>query len=115
MNRWLLLAGAVTSEVSASLALKGALDQRWFYAVVVAGYLSAFALLAAVLKRGMGLGVAYGIWAAAGVASTALLSALIFDEPLTPVMLIGLGVIIAGVLLVEIGSQHATRQLGSSA
>lgn len=115
MNRWLLLAGAVASEVAATLSLKGALDHPWLYVIVFSGYVGAFALLAAVLRRGMGLGVAYGIWGAAGVASTAFLSALIFAEPLTPLMFIGLGVIIAGVLVVELGAQRAARHVGEGA
>lgn len=110
MRTWLLLVAAIASEVTASLALKAALDRPALYVVVAVGYLSSFVLLAAVLQRGMGLGVAYGIWGALGVASTALLSALIFGEPLTAVMLVGLGLIIAGVVLVEGGSQAALRR-----
>jgi small multidrug resistance pump len=72
--------------------------------VVVLGYLAAFVGLAVVLSRGMGVGVAYGIWGASGVALTAVLSALIFGEALTVVMLCGIALIIAGVLLVENGS-----------
>ncbi len=54
-------------------------------------------------------GSTYGIWGATGVALTALLSAAVFGEDLTPTMVVGLGVIIAGVLLVELGSQRAHR------
>ena len=35
---------------------------------VAIGYLAAFAFLSLTLSAGMGLGVAYGIWAASGVA-----------------------------------------------
>ena len=55
----------------------------------------------------MALGVAYGIWGASGVALTAILSAVIFGEALTPVMLGGIGLIILGVLTIELGSQRA--------
>lgn len=110
MTTWLLLLMAVACEVTGSLALKAALDRPPLYAVVAVGYLASFVLLAAVLRRGMGLGVAYGIWGALGVASTALLSALFYDEQLTPVMLLGLVLIIGGVLLVEGGSQAALRR-----
>lgn len=102
--------GAIVSEVTATLSLKGALDHSALYVVVAVGYTAAFAFLAGVLRAGMGLGVAYGIWAAAGVAATAVMSALLFDEPFTPVMGLGLGVIILGVLAVELGSQSAHRR-----
>ena len=110
MTTWLLLLTAVACEVTGSLALKGALDRPGLYAVVAVGYLSSFALLAAVLRRGMGLGVAYGTWGALGVASTALLSAWLFGEPLTALMLLGLVLIVGGVLLVEGGAQAAARR-----
>ncbi|MBB2993453.1 small multidrug resistance pump [Mycolicibacterium iranicum] len=101
---WLLLALAITSEVGATLSLKGSADVPALYVVVVLGYLASFVFLALVLKRGMGLGVAYGIWGATGVALTAVLSALVFGENLTTTMIVGLGCIIAGVVLVETGS-----------
>ena len=105
--KWILLAGAILSEVSASLALKAALDHPAFFIVVVLGYTASFGFLAGVLRQGLGLGVAYGIWAALGVTLTVLLAALIFGEALTPVMLVGVAMVIGGVLCVELGS-HKT-------
>lgn len=104
MSRWALLAAAVLSEVAASLSLKAALGAPAFYLVVAVGYVAAFTLLFAVLRRGMPLGVAYGVWGACGVALTAVLSALLFREPFTVVMGIGMVLVIGGVLLVELGS-----------
>ncbi|WP_309707848.1 SMR family transporter [Pseudolysinimonas sp.] len=109
MLKWLLLGGAIVAEVAGSLSLKGALEQPLLYVVVVVGYLAAFVLLALVLRAGIPVGVAYGIWGALGVALTALLSALIFGEPLTPLMIVGMALVIVGVLCVEIGSGHASR------
>lgn len=110
VTTWLLLAGAIVAEVSASLALKAALTQPGWYVLVVAGYVGAFGLLALVLRAGMALGVAYGVWGAVGVALTALASAVLFGEPLTPLMVLGLAVIVVGVLCVELGSQQAARR-----
>ncbi len=107
MTTWLLLLGAIASEVTGSLALKGALDLPWLYVVVAVGYVASFVLLSAVLRRGMPLGVAYGIWGALGVASTAVMSALLFDETITPVMGLGMVLVIVGVLVVELGSHVA--------
>lgn len=111
MTTWLLLLGAIASEVTGSLSLKAATDRPAFYVLVAVGFLGAFALLTAVLKRGMALGVAYGIWGAVGVAATAVLSALLFDERLTPLMAAGIVVIVAGVVTVEMGSQRARRDV----
>ena len=59
-----------------------------------------------VLGQGVALGVAYGIWAAAGVAITAIISRLFFKEPLTWIMGLGIALIVGGVLLIEIGATH---------
>ena len=74
--------------------------------VVVAGYALSFGFLALVLRRGMGLGVAYGIWAACGVVLTAILSALLFGEAFTVLKASGIVLIAAGVAVVEIGSHR---------
>lgn len=109
-KRWLLLAGAIASEVTAALSLKAALESPLFYIVVAVGYLTAFALLGLVLRMGMSLGVAYGIWGASGVALTAIGSLIVFDEPITLLMGIGIVVIIAGVLCVELGAQAVIKK-----
>lgn len=106
---WALLTGAIAAEVVATLSLKAALEVPALFVVVGFGYLIAFALLTLVLRTGMALGVAYGVWAAAGVALTAMLSAAIYGEPLTPLMGIGIGLVIAGVLCVELGSHGGRR------
>ena len=53
---------------------------------------------------GMDLGVAYGIWAATGVALTAIASYLLFKEPFTWLKSLGVVLIVGGVLLVEAGA-----------
>lgn len=110
MVRWGLLTLAIASEVGATLLLNLATSHPVWYPLVALGYLAAFILLARVLRRGMALGVAYGIWGASGVALTALLSAVIFSEPLSSVTLSGIALIVVGVLAVELGSQRATRK-----
>ncbi|WP_433165830.1 DMT family transporter [Kribbella sp. CA-247076] len=107
MRKWFVLAAAIVAEVAATLALKAALGQPGWYAVVATGYLSAFVLVAMCLRLGMTIGVAYGIWGASGVTLTALLSTVLYDEPLTAVMGLGMMMIIAGVLTVEFGAQKA--------
>jgi small multidrug resistance pump len=104
---WLFLALAIITEVAATLSLKAATAVPALYVVVVLGYIASFVFLALVLKRGMALGVAYGVWGATGVALTATLSTLIFREAFTAMMGIGLACIIGGVLLVENGSHVA--------
>lgn len=108
MRRWALLFGAILTEVSGTLSLRAFQDHRAWIVVVVAGYVASFALLTLVLRAGMPVGVAYGIWGALGTAVTAVLAAMIFGDPFTTPIIVGITLIIAGVLLVEFGS-HPTR------
>lgn len=107
MMALIYLAAAILAEVSAALALKAATGgKKVWYTVVVAGYLLAFAGLTLALDEGLGIGVAYGIWAATGVALTAVGSRVFFKEPLTLVMGAGIALIAGGVLLIELGGAH---------
>ncbi|RLV55688.1 QacE family quaternary ammonium compound efflux SMR transporter [Aeromicrobium phragmitis] len=106
MRAWLLLGGAIAAEVAGTMALRASIDHQAWIALVVAGYVTAFALLALVLREKLPIGVAYGIWGASGVALTALLGAVIFDELLSPLAVAGIVLIIVGVVLVETGSRR---------
>lgn len=109
MRRWALLSGAILTEVTGTMALRAFQDQRWWLILVVAGYTASFYLLTKVLRAGVPVGVAYGIWGACGTALTAVLASMIFDDPFTPAIVIGIGLIIVGVLMVEFGS-HRVQQ-----
>jgi small multidrug resistance pump len=104
VSTWLLLAVAIVSEVVGTLSLRAALDHPAWFVVVTIGYLVAFGLLGAVLAAGMPVGVAYGIWAACGVALTAVLATLVFRDPFTVQIGLGIALVMLGVLLVEVGS-----------
>jgi small multidrug resistance pump len=99
-----LLIAAIATEVAATLSLRASQDHAAWLVVVVIGYLGAFVLLTLVLRGGMAVGVAYGIWGAMGTASTAVLAAVLFGDAFTWPIAAGIGLIIAGVLLVELGS-----------
>jgi small multidrug resistance pump len=109
MRTWVMLAVAIVSEVVGTLSLRAALDNPLWFVLVAAGYVVAFGLLGAVLSAGMPVGVAYGIWAAIGVAMTAVIAALVFDDPFTMQIGLGIALVMVGVLLVEIGSHGRPR------
>ncbi|MFJ2550677.1 DMT family transporter [Microbacterium sp. NPDC087591] len=105
---WLLLALAIASEVTATLSLRaseGFRRKRWI-PVIVVGYLAAFTLLGTILAMGMPVGVAYGIWAAAGVAVTAVLGRVIFKDHFSALMAVGVALIAVGVAMIEFGGMH---------
>jgi small multidrug resistance pump len=97
---------AIVLEVTATLSLRAAegfTHPLWLIPVVI-GYTGSLWLLSIVLDRGMPVGVAYGIWAAIGVVLTAVMGTVLFGELLGPVQIVGIGAIVVGVLLVELGS-----------
>ena len=103
---WLLLAGAILAEVAATLSLRaseGLKKKRWI-APVAAFYLGAFGLLTVALAQGMPVGIAYGVWAACGVALTAIGARVFFKDVLTKRMAAGVSFIAVGVLLIELGA-----------
>lgn len=107
MRKWALLAGAIFTEVAATLSLRASVDHSAWLVLVVTGYIVSFIMLTLVLRAGMPVGVAYGIWGALGTAVTAVLAAVLFGDPFTWPIVGGIGLIIAGVLLVEFGSHRA--------
>jgi small multidrug resistance pump len=107
VRKWALLIVAIAIEVAATLSLRASQDHSAWLVVVVAGYAGALVLLTMVLRLGMPVGVSYGIWGAAGTALTAVLAAAIFGDPFTWPIVAGIGLIIAGVLLIEFGSRPA--------
>jgi small multidrug resistance pump len=104
VHSWVLLSAAIVTEVAATLSLRASQDHAAWLVVVVVGYAIAFVLLALVLRAGVAVGVAYGIWGASGTALTAVLAAVIFRDALTWPIAGGIALIIAGVLFVELGS-----------
>ena len=115
-SAWPPLLLAIVLEVSATLSLRAvSTGGAWWWLLVVAvGYGGSFWLLGGVLTRGRPVGDAYGIWSAIGVALTALAAAALFAEALSPLSLAGLGVIIAGVLLAELGTRQHRGDQGSA-
>ncbi|WP_433193160.1 DMT family transporter [Nocardia sp. CA-107356] len=102
----LLLALAITSEITATVSLK--LSEGFSKLVpsiiVVIGYGSAFFFLSQALKRGMPIGVAYGIWSAVGVAAITVIGVLFLDERLSLIQVGGIALVILGVLALELGA-----------
>jgi small multidrug resistance pump len=100
---WLALAGAIGFEVFGTMSLRASdgFRKRWWIAPMAAGYLASFYLLWTSLSLGMPVAIAYGVWTACGVALVALVARLLFREPLTWLMGIGIALVVAGVLTIE--------------
>jgi small multidrug resistance pump len=109
---WVFLVGAILTEIAATTALKlsDGFTRLVPSIVVVIGYITAFGMLSQALTRGLGIGVAYGVWAAAGVALVAIIGAVFLGESMTWVQVAGIALVIAGVLALELGAHHPEAQ-----
>jgi len=107
--KFFYLAFAIGLEVTATLSLRASegFTKIGFAVLMAVCYLGSFVALNLVLRQGMPIGVAYGIWAACGVALVAVFGKFLFHDPLTPLMGLGIALIMGGVLLVEFGSGDA--------
>jgi small multidrug resistance pump len=105
MRKWAFLGGAIAAEVAGTLAMRASQDHPAWLILVAVGYFTAFFMLTRVLRAGMPVGVAYGIWGAMGTALIAGIAAMIFGDPFTAPIVGGIAMIIAGVLMVEFGAR----------
>jgi small multidrug resistance pump len=104
---YVLLSWAIVAEVLATTTLKlsDGFTRLWPSIGTVAGYLVSFALLAQVLKS-IPVGTAYAIWSAAGTALIATIGIVFLRESASPAKLIGLALVIAGVVVLNLAGAH---------
>ncbi|WP_069172192.1 DMT family transporter [Streptomyces griseus] len=102
-----LLAAAIAAEVAGTTAMKYSegFTRLWPSLVTVVGYAVAFVLLAQTLKT-LSIGTAYAIWAGVGTAAVAAIGILWMGESAGPVKLAGIALIVAGVVVLNLGGAH---------
>ncbi|SHG95583.1 DMT family transporter [Streptoalloteichus hindustanus] len=105
---YLFLFGAIVAEVIGAISTRFSEGFTRVLPTVVAvvGVVGAYFLLSRALRAGMGIGVAYAIWAALGVCAVALVGVLFLGESLTGVQAAGVALVIGGVACLELGGQH---------
>jgi small multidrug resistance pump len=107
---YIYLAIAIVSEVIATSALKSSegFTRLWPTILVVIGYTTAFYCLSLTLRT-IPVGVAYAIWSGAGVALITIVAWIFFGQKLDLPAIIGMVLIIAGVLVLNLFSKSATH------
>ncbi|MET9092752.1 DMT family transporter [Streptomyces cyaneofuscatus] len=102
-----LLAAAIAAEVAGTTAMKYSegFTRLWPSIGTAVGYLIAFTLLAQTLKT-LSVGTAYAIWAGVGTAAVALIGILFLGESSSPVKIVGVGLIVVGVVVLNLGGAH---------
>lgn len=108
----LYLGIAIVAEVVATSALKASEGfTRPLPSLVVAlGYGVAFYFLSLVLKT-VPMGVAYAIWSGVGIVLIAPIGWLLMKQPLDLPALLGIGLIVAGVAVIQLFSKTVAHQV----
>jgi small multidrug resistance pump len=110
MSVWVLLGLAIVAEVIGTTALKmsDGFTKLWPSLWVVVGYALAFYLLSLTLKH-IPVGVAYAVWSGVGIALITLIGWLVFSQTLDWAAWLGIGLIISGVLVLQIFSNASAH------
>ncbi|MFV8781762.1 DMT family transporter [Microbulbifer sp. SA54] len=103
---YLYLGIAIVAEVAATSALKASAQftKLWPSIVVIVGYGIAFYMLTLVLEH-IPVGVSYAIWSGLGIVLVAIVGALVYRQVPDPAAMIGMGLIIAGVVVINVFSK----------
>lgn len=103
---YIYLAVAIIAEVVATTALKASdgLTRIFPTLLVVGGYGIAFYMLSIVIRT-FPVGLTYAIWAGLGIVLVALASAVIYRQIPDLAGMIGMGLIVAGVVVINVYSQ----------
>lgn len=107
---WIYLAIAIVAEVIATTALKAAagFTRPLPSLVVVIGYAIAFFCLSLTL-RSVPIGIAYAIWSGVGIVLVSVAAWLLFGQRLDLPALLGIALIMAGVLVINLWSKSVTH------
>lgn len=106
MTNYLYLAIAIAAEVVATTSLKAVagFSKPLPLLLVVSGYVLAFSMLVLVMRT-LPVGVVYAIWSGLGIVLVSLVAMFVYGQHLDPAALLGIGLIIAGVLVIQLFSR----------
>ncbi|MBK1640480.1 hypothetical protein CKO12_01015 [Chromatium okenii] len=107
MQHWFFLSGAIALEVIGTtfMKLSAGLTKPLFIALMLLFYVASFLVLTLALRK-IEVGVAYAVWSGAGTALIAAIGILYFQEAITTFKLIGIGLIILGVIGINLGGSQ---------
>jgi small multidrug resistance pump len=110
MLHWWFLSAAIIAEVVATSLLKSTdgFTRLGPSVVVIIGYLIAFYFLSLTLRT-LPVGIAYAVWAGVGMALIALIGWAVLGQALDAAAVLGIGLIVAGVVVLNVFSASVPR------
>jgi multidrug transporter EmrE-like cation transporter len=108
--KWVYLVIAVTGEVVATSALKSSVGFTKLgpSAIVVAGYGVAFYFLSLTLDV-IPVGISYAMWSGIGIVFISLIGWFLFGQRLDLPAMVGIGLIVAGVAVINLLSESSAH------
>ncbi|MFI8018383.1 multidrug efflux SMR transporter SsmE [Serratia marcescens] len=110
MSAFVYLTMAIIAEVIATTMLKASegFTRLWPSLLVVLGYGVAFWGLSMVVKS-MPLGIVYAIWSGMGIVLVSIAAVFVYQQKLDWPAIVGMGLIIAGVLVINLLSKASVH------
>jgi small multidrug resistance pump len=110
MTQWIYLAIAIAAEVVGTSFLRASegFTKLVPSLMVVAGYGLAFFFLSLTLEK-IPVGIAYAVWSGAGVTLIAAIGWLFLGQKLDAAAILGMGLIVAGVVVLNLFSKTAAH------
>jgi len=107
---YVYLALAIVAEVAATSALKASAEFSKLVPslIVIVGYGVAFYLLTLVLRT-VPVGIAYAVWAGLGIVLVAITGAILYKQLPDVAAVIGMGLIVAGVVIINVFSKTSVH------
>lgn len=109
MNPWILLAFAIVIEVTGTNCIKASEGFTKPIPTVIAiiAFVCSLYLLS-IISKILPIGIVYAVWSGIGIVLTSIIAYFIFGQKLTLTDFIGIGLILAGVLVINLfsGSPH---------
>ena len=108
MSAYYLLAIAICAEVIGTVSMKAVkgLSTPLPLLLVICGYAIAFWMLILVVRT-IPVGVAYAVWAGMGIVMVSVAAFFIYGQKLDILALLGMGLIVAGVVVIQLFSKTA--------
>lgn len=105
---YLFLTCAILIEVLATSMLKSTdgFTKLWPTLGCLAGYAVAIWLLAQAISHGMQVSIGYAVWSALGTTLIVVIGVLFLDEPITLAKVVGVVLVIAGVVTLNLAGAH---------
>lgn len=99
---WLMLFIGIAFEVTATSSMRALANNHPVWSLIAASTgISASYFFASRAMEKIPVGLAYAVWSGVGLGGIALISWLFFDEAMPPLKLFGLGLIIWGMVIIN--------------